>query len=212
MDVHREISLGIDRRKIEPKLPKIDTKNKFDPAQQIAKAKKMLSAEKEREAEDILRTVLIFDPDNMNALSLLGGIFYYSGRYKEAEDIFTKQIKINPDSYLAYNRLAATLAKQKKFDDAIKTNSKALSINPESPEVHINLAGMYSITGKKERALMHFKKAYEAFGYAVLPLSHDMAFDNIRNTPEFQSIIAKAKMELPEREIKIKEKTTSDKE
>ena len=72
----------------------------------------------------------------------------------------------------------------------------ALSLNPESPEVNINLAGMYSLIGKKERALRHFAKAYESFGYAILPFSNDSAFDNIRDTPEFQSILEKARMEL----------------
>ena len=209
-DISRGMNLSISRNKpIQQKtLPRISTTVDFNADKHIAKAKKQLSNKQENEAEDTLRTILVFEPNNMAALSLLGGVFYYSNRYKEAEFIFKKQVKIDPNSYLAYNRLASALAKQKKFGDAIKTNSKALSINPESPEVHINLAGMYSITGKKERALMHFKKAYEAFGYAILPLSHDHAFDNIRQTPEFQEILVKAKKELPESPRKLKKSST----
>lgn len=198
--ISREMNIQILRQDPEKELPRIAAELNFNVSKHLKKAKSQLAEKKESDAEDTLRTILVFEPENMNALSLLGGIFYYSGRYDEAEDIFKQQIKIDPNSYLAYNRLASTLAKQKKYDDAIKTTSKALSINPESPDVNINLAGMYSITGKKERALMHFRKAYEAFGYAILPLSLDSAFDNIRYTPEFQSIIAKAKKELPSKE------------
>lgn len=209
-DTSREMNLSISRKQENQKkpLPRISTKVKFDAAKHIAKAKKQLSNKQETEAEDTLRTILVFEPENMDALTLLGGIFYYSNRYNEAEFIFKKQIEINPKSYLAYNRLASTLAKQNKFDDAIITNSKALSINPEAPEVHINLAGMYSITGQKERALMHFKKAYESFGYAILALSHDSAFDNIRNTPEFQEILLLAKNDLPSSPKNIEDKVT----
>lgn len=194
----REMDLSISRAQQKTKKSTRTAADiKFDAEKHLAEAKKQLSNRQEKEAEDTLRTILVFEPNNMGALSLLGGIFYYSNRYHEAEYIFKQQIEIDPNSYLAYNRLASTLAKQKKFDDAIKTNSKALSINPEAPEVHINLAGMYSITGQKERALMHFKKAFESFGYAILPLSHDNAFDNIRHTPEFQEIISLAEKELP---------------
>ena len=51
----------------------------------LENAKKMLSTGKEEDAEDQLRTLLVFEPDNFPALSLLGGIFYYSQRYAEAE-------------------------------------------------------------------------------------------------------------------------------
>jgi len=209
--ISEEIEFAISRKNkiLQKRLPKTVAELNFNSTKHLAKAKSQLSNKQEKEAEDTLRTILVFEPNNMYALSLLGGIFYYSNRYDEAEYIFKKQIQIDPNSYLAYNRLASTLAKQKKFNAAIKTNSVALSINPESPEVNINLAGMYSITGKKKRALMHFKKAYEAFGYAILPLSYDNAFDNIRSSPEFQEIIAKAKKELPSPKKVMKKSTTT---
>lgn len=206
--INNNMSIRI-REKPKQTFKRIDTKFNFNVNEELKTAKRLLAEKKEDEAEDKLRTILVFEPENITAMSLLGGIFFYSGRYDDAEDIFKRQIRIDPDSYLAYNRLASTLAKQKKYEDAIKTTSKALSINPESAEVNINLAGMYSITGKKDRALIHFKKAYEAFGYAILPLSLDSAFDNIRHTPEFQAILAEARNELPEKQTKNNESKSS---
>jgi len=211
-DSHPELTIRQMKKKISKPRPLLTKDIHFNYDVNFAKAKKLISAKQESEAEDVLRTILVFKPEDLNTLSLLGGLFFYSGRYKEAEDIFKQQIKIDPNSHLAYNRLASTLAKQNKFNDAIKTDSKALAINPNSPEVNINLAGMYSITGKKERALKHLEKAYESLGYAILPLTIDSSFNNIRSTPKFQSLIAKAKQELPSVEPTSKTKIDQKKQ
>ena len=172
--------------------------NKTHPSQLInigetfGKAKNLLAEGKNQEAEEVLRTLLVFNPHHSQALSLLGGILFYSNRYKEAEMIFRKQILMNPKNHLAYNRLGSTLAKQKKYKEAIDNSSIALGMRPESGEAHINLAGMYAVVGNKEKAIEHFQKAYTLLGYAVLPLSYDEAFNNIRNHPEFQNIISEA--------------------
>lgn len=164
-----------------------------DSTEMLEKAKEMLSKGKEEEAEDELRTLLIFDPDNFPALSLLGGIFYYSQRYAEAEMIFRRQIKIQPESSTVYNRLGSALAKQQKMEEAIKITAKAAELNPNSPDAHINLAGMYSVIRDANSAIEHMLISYQLIGYRILPFSYDPSFDNIRSTPEFQEIIAKAK-------------------
>ena len=156
-------------------------------------AKSLLAQGKTDDAEDIIRTILVFNPDHRQALALLGGILYYSNRYKEAEAIFRRQIKLDPANSLAYDRLGSALAKQKKYKEAIDSSSIAVGMTPQSGNGHINLAGMYSMVGDKKRAMEHFKKAYELIGYAILPLSYDEAFDNIRSMPEFQALLSEAK-------------------
>ena len=164
----------------------------------FGQAKKYIAAGRTKDAEDLLRTILVFNPDHRQTLSLLGGILYYSNRYKDAEVIFRRQIKLDPNNSLAYNRLGAALAKQKKYKEAINSASISLGMSPDSGDAHINLAGMYSVVGDKKRAIDHFRKAFKLIGYAILPLSFDEAFDNIRQMPEFQSIILEAKQMLPE--------------
>lgn len=164
-----------------------------DSTEILEKAKEMLSKGKEEEAENELRTLLIFDPDNFSALSLLGGIFYYSQRYAEAEMIFRRQIKIEPENSTVYNRIGSTLAKQQKMEEAIEMTAKAAELNPNSAEVHINLAGMYSVIKNADSAIKHMLITYQLIGYRILPFSYDPSFDNIRSTPEFQEIIARAK-------------------
>jgi tetratricopeptide (TPR) repeat protein len=177
----------------------------------FGKAKSLLADGKTQEAEDTLRTLLVFNPNHTPALSLLGGILFYSNRYKEAEAVFRKQIQLNPKNSLAYNRLGSTLAKQKKYREAIDNSSIALNMNPDSGEAHVNLSGMYSVIGDKEKAIEHFQEAYRLLGYAILPLSYDEAFNNIRGKPEFQNILSKAKHDAEQKEPVEKKKTEPQK-
>ncbi len=168
----------------------------FPISKMMARVVKLLSEQNEAEAEDTLRTILVLEPDNMKALSLLGGLLYYAGRYGEVDLIFKRQTEINPSAHLVYNRLSSSQARQGRHDEAIRTGELALSMDPDSAEIALNLAGLYAITGKKDIALIHFKRAYESFGSMILPLSHDNAFDNIRDTPEFREIIISAQAEF----------------
>ena len=176
-----------------PTKKKPEHENLINVGETLGAAKKKIATGKMEEAEEQLRTILVFEPDHRQALSLLGGILYYSNRYKDAEGVFRHQIKLDPTNSLAYNRLGSALAKQKKYKEAIDNSSIAVGMNPDSGNGHINLAGMYAVVGDKKKALEHFEKAYKLIGYAVLPLSFDEAFDNIRQMPEFQAIISKAK-------------------
>ncbi len=166
-----------------------DTKGMLD------KARLLLSEGKEAEAEEILRTILIFEPDNTSVLSLLGGIFYYSQRYKDAELIFKKQINLYPEKASFYNQLGSVLAKQNRFSEAIEITEKALKLDPNSADSQINLAGMYSFKGEKDIANRHLLNAYKLIGYRILPFLLDPSFDSVRNTPEFQEIVQIAKGE-----------------
>ena len=169
---------------------------KYDVNKELLIARRLLENNKPKEAEDKLRTLLVFDPENTQALSLLGGLLYYSGRYKEAEFIFKKESVLLPESALVYNSMASAQAKQHKYEDAISAGKKALVLEPNMPQIHLNLAGMYSISGKPEKAIAHLQKAFKAMGSSILPLINDSAFDNIRESSQFQLIISKAKKQL----------------
>jgi tetratricopeptide (TPR) repeat protein len=208
MTPQMELRPDIETNPLASKFPRKKSENSqlIDIGKTFGKAKTLLANGKNREAEELLRTILVFDPRHIQTLSLLGGMLYYSNRYAEAELMFRRQIELNPHSALAYNRLGSTLAKQKKYKEAIDNSSIAVGINPDSGEGHINLAGMYSMIGKKDKAIEHFQKAYKLIGYAILPLSYDEAFTNIRTMPEFQTVLSKAKENLKEHGMKNEKK------
>jgi tetratricopeptide (TPR) repeat protein len=162
----------------------------------LENAKVFLSDGKENEAEDTLRTLLIFEPDNPRALSLLAGIFYYSQRYSDAEIIFRRQVKLNPGNDAVYNHLGSALARQGKMKEAIRMTMKAVEINPKSSDAQINLSSICASNGDLESSIKHFLLAYQLIGYRILPFSYDPAFDKVRSSPEFQEIISRAKKEM----------------
>ncbi|HCE47030.1 MAG TPA: hypothetical protein DET40_26070 [Lentisphaeria bacterium] len=162
-------------------------------------AKRFLAAGKEPEAEDALRTLLVFEPDNQQALSLLGGIFYYSQRYSDAEMIFRRQIRMTPDNESLYNHLGSSLAKQSKIQEAIQMTLKAVEINPKSSDAQINLSSMYASAGDSQSCIKHFFAAYQLIGYSILPFTYDQSFDKVRSVPEFQEIISRAKKDMETR-------------
>ena len=175
----------------------------------LENAKIFLSDGKENDAEDVLRTLLIFEPDNPQALSFLAGIFYYSQRYSDAEIIFRRQLKLNPNNDSVYNHLGSALARQGKMKEAIKMTLKAVEINPKSSDAQINLSSMFASNGDLESSIKHFLLAYQLIGYRILPFSYDPAFDKVRSSPEFQEIISRAKKDM-ETSLKINNTPDND--
>lgn len=97
------------------------------------------------------------------------------------------------DDPSVYNNLGQSLAKQNKFDEAIKQMSIAAELDPKSPFISLNLSGMYSIKGEKEKSIKFFKKASKALGDQIIPISYDPTLNNIREEPEFIQIVNDAK-------------------
>lgn len=142
-------------------------------------------------AENTVKTVLIFEPDNYAALSLLGRILYNNRNYAQAEAVFRRQSELNGKDAHVYNNLGQAMAKQNKYEEAIKSMNIAADLDPESPFVALNLSGMYSVTGDKVKSIKYFKKAFERLGEQIIPISYDPTLNNIRNEPEFKKIVEK---------------------
>lgn len=159
----------------------------------VEEAKKRLGEHDNNGAEDLLRTVIIFDPENSTALSLLGRIFFYSKRYDLAEEMLAKLLSMEPENETVMNQLGSVLAKKGKFEDAIKKCMKAVELHPDYAEAHINLSAIFSASGDNENSIKHFMAAYKLIGYGVLSYSVDPVFDKVRVFPEFQEIVDKAK-------------------
>ncbi len=144
-------------------------------------------------AEDVLRTALVFHSANQKLLSMLGTVFYLQGKFRDAETIFRRQAFLRPGDSSVYNNLGAALAKQKKYQEAISTVEKVLKTEPDSSVAALNLSGIHSAAGNTREAIEYFKKAYDMLGERILPLSADPNFDNIRNQEGFIRILDQAK-------------------
>lgn len=158
-------------------------------------SRRLLAEGREAEAEDRLRTLLVFSPEHMPALSLLGGILFYSRRYGEAESIYRRQVLTDPASATVHNNLASTLARQERYLEALASAEQASQLEPEAPPVLTNLASICLALGEQERALGYFRQAYKLLGWKILPIAEDPVFRKLRNHPDFAAIVNQARQE-----------------
>jgi tetratricopeptide (TPR) repeat protein len=159
----------------------------------MIKAKDLIVAGKYNEAKGALRTIIVFYPNNIEALSLLTGIYSLSGNYEQSHDLLKKILKIDPDNFVAQENLGIVLEEMKQYNSAIASFFKASLINPKSPLSYIHMAKIYSILNNKEEAMDNFVKAYDLLGCRIYPFTFVAAFDNIRNSPLFIEITENAK-------------------
>ncbi len=157
-------------------------------------------------AEDKVKTVLMFQSENNEALSLLGRIYYLEHEYENAEKIFTKQIKLNAKSAGAYNNLGQVLLKQKKYSRAVLQFNKALELDPESGLIALNLSGAYAQQGKKDEAITAFEKAFNLMGTSIINVVNHPALDSIRDEKGFRIIMKRAYRKLAAQQREEKKK------
>ena len=111
----------------------------------LGKGKVNLAKGDYKKAENELRTLLLFYPDNKTILSLLGGVLYTAGNYEQAHDIFLIMLENNPNDPLARENMGLALEKQQKYSEAIEEFLRASLLRPESASMYLHLAGLYSI-------------------------------------------------------------------
>ena len=113
------------------------------------------------QAESDFRTILIFDPDNLTALSCLATIFYHQGKFQEAELLFRKKTEAYPGSPYGHRNLALTLFRLDRLNDAVIEMKRASALDPSDMETLLNLARLYAYTGDDMNAAVCLKRAKE---------------------------------------------------
>jgi tetratricopeptide (TPR) repeat protein len=85
------------------------------------------------------RKVLEINPENIEALSNIGGALQTIGKLEEAIAIYQKTVSIKPEFAEAYSNLGSALATQGKLEEAVTSYQKAISIKPDFAEAYSNL-------------------------------------------------------------------------
>src|SRR5580658_2232506 len=85
-----------------------------------------------KEAESLLKRILEEDPQEAEALMLLGVIDAERLDNAEAEDLFRQAIKINPQLGAAHENLALLLVKLARPDESLHEYEVALKVDPGS--------------------------------------------------------------------------------
>jgi superkiller protein 3 len=123
----------------------------------VSAAKSQLAKNDLAAAEKTLWPVLSTDPNNAEALTLLGIIRGRQERFPEAEALFRRALQVDPKSLVAVRNLANALLAQDKADDAIEQYKQAEKLAPQDPGLRTDLARLYMARGNFADALAQLK-------------------------------------------------------
>jgi tetratricopeptide (TPR) repeat protein len=111
------------------------------------------------EAESIYQQILQTNPNQPEALHLLGLVAHQGGKNEIAVDLINKAIAIKPDIADAHCNLGLALQALGKMDEAVACYDKVLAIRPDYAEAHSNLGLVFQKSGKIEKAVACYDKA-----------------------------------------------------
>ena len=127
--------------------------------QKMQDAMKRQADGKHDEARKLVRSVLRENPDDINALNLMGRICLSQEAFNDAEAFLRKAVGLAPDFAAAWAVLSMSLKKQSKHDEAVEALEKALSLEPRNADWHSTLGSLLMVWGKEERALVSLDRA-----------------------------------------------------
>jgi tetratricopeptide (TPR) repeat protein/glycosyltransferase involved in cell wall biosynthesis len=111
------------------------------------------------QAERLYQEILQQQPEDINALNMLGALLYQENRYEEALSQFQQVLKLQPDSPDAYNSLGVVLKAQGKAEAAADYYRKALERRSDHPEVLNNLGNALKEMGDLQGAIATYEKS-----------------------------------------------------
>jgi tetratricopeptide (TPR) repeat protein len=159
----------------------------------VGKARALLTADRNQEAEQVLRETLVADPRNAMAYDLLGSLLSEFGRFDEARACFERAIAIAPllaGSYYDLVRCRPVTSK----DDGLLQGMQAALATPgleAAQRLRLHLA-----IGKAAEDLGDYGLAMQHFDTADAVRRSSVSFDSAAFSTEIDRLIARCTPEL----------------
>jgi predicted O-linked N-acetylglucosamine transferase (SPINDLY family) len=112
-----------------------------------------------QQAEQIYQAILQADPQQAEALHLLGLVAFQVGHPEMACTYLTQALRFRPDFAVAHNSLGVVLKSQGKLAEAEACYQQALRLNPDYAEAHYNLGNVWQGQGKPAEAVACYQQA-----------------------------------------------------
>ena len=125
----------------------------------INDTKKSLSLKRYDDALISLNLIIKKDTKNLSALSTIGDIYAYKGKFIDAIEVFDKIIQINPELSFIYNNRGFCLLKILKYIESISSFQKAIQYKPDFAEAYNNLGLAFKNVGRNLEAKKNFLDA-----------------------------------------------------
>ncbi len=134
-------------------------------AQAVPAGQALILAEQKRrhgflaDADELTRRAVKAEPDNAEAIHMLGIVAHQSGRTTEAIEHLRRAIALAPDMALYHANLGEMCRLTGRIDEAIAAGRRAIEINPNYPGALSNLGIALFDQGKFDEALAHYDRA-----------------------------------------------------
>lgn len=115
-----------------------------------------------QQAEIIYRQILDVQPDNPDALHLLGLVAHQVGQNDPAIELIGKAIQLYPDNPHFHANLGAALLESGRFAEAAESLAAALLLQADFPECHFNHGLALANLGQHEDAIAAYQAALNA--------------------------------------------------
>jgi protein O-GlcNAc transferase len=119
------------------------------------------------EAERIYHQILAQDPNDPDALQLLGLIAHDQGRHDQAVQLISRAVAVNPAVAEYHSNLGIALRGAGNTEQAILSYQQALAIKPDYADGHYNLGNALRAVGKIDQAIEHYRIALHLGGDSI---------------------------------------------
>jgi tetratricopeptide (TPR) repeat protein len=116
-----------------------------------------LKANRKDQAIAFLKSVLAKDPNNANALVLMGSVQLSSGAIDDARKNFVAAVEAQPKDIVGYRALAELYLGQKNYDEAIKIVRSGIEQRPDATLFHMILANVFERKADYESAISEYQ-------------------------------------------------------
>jgi tetratricopeptide (TPR) repeat protein len=135
------------------------------PGQALSAAQALMLAEQQRRAgyvgraEEACRSALAAEPDNAEAVHLLGIVAHQSGKLGEAIEHVGRAARLAPDVPLYLANLGEMCRLAGRIDEAVTHGRRAVALKPDYPEALSNLGIACYDQGQYEEAIVCYDRA-----------------------------------------------------
>jgi Flp pilus assembly protein TadD len=144
--------------------------------QALALAMRHHQSGRQREAESLYRQVLAAQPNQPDALHLLGAIALDAGNAPAAIELISRAISANPSAAVFHGNLGLALQRAGRLDEAIASLRQALSLSGgRFPDAWFNLGNALRDIGQLDGAVGAYQHAL------ALQPAHRKAMNNLGN-------------------------------
>ncbi len=110
-------------------------------------------------AVECYRVILDDDPENAEALHLLGVCALQYGKFDQAIELIERALSFRPEAAAYYNNLAAAYHHKKNFSKSEEYYLKTIELQPNYVDAHNNLGNLYREINELSKARDQYIKA-----------------------------------------------------